>query len=88
MEWVMVAGLGAVIGLLVGFVASEALQMPIGLVMFIATSGALGGGLIQKVTGTMLLGQWTFYVAGCGFSFMLLAGALFAYQLSREDRPI
>jgi uncharacterized membrane protein YeaQ/YmgE (transglycosylase-associated protein family) len=85
MEWIVIALIGAIVGVVASF-AAQPLRMPAALVVFIGIVGALGGGLIQNATHSLIFGQWTFYVAGVGLSIALLAGALLGYSLTNEER--
>ncbi|MEK7358177.1 MAG: hypothetical protein AAB250_17150 [Bdellovibrionota bacterium] len=87
MEWLALAMIGALIGVVVGF-AAQSLRMPVALVVFVALIGALGGGMIQKATGSLIFGTWTFYIAGVGLAIALLAGALLGYSLTNEERRV
>jgi uncharacterized membrane protein YeaQ/YmgE (transglycosylase-associated protein family) len=88
MEWLAVAVVGAIIGFVVSFAAAQAFRMPGSLVVFIGVMGALGGGMIQRATDTIIFGRWTFYIAGAALSIALLAGALLAYSLTNEERRV
>lgn len=88
MEWIILALVGAVIGLLAAYGAAQALRMPTALVVFIGVVGALGGGMIQHATESLIFGRWTFYVAGAGLALALVAGGLLGYSLTNEERRV
>lgn len=88
MEWIVVIAIGAVIGSVVSFVASEAIRMPQSLTILIAVVGAVLGGLIDRVTGFLAFGQSTFYIAAAGLSIALLAGGLLAFSLTNEEKRV
>ena len=88
MDWIIVALVGAIVGLIVAYGAVQALRMPSLLVIIVGTVGALGGGLIQRATGSLVFGPHTFYIAGLGLSIALVAGSLLAYSLANEERRV
>ena len=88
MEWIVVLAIGAVIGVVVSFVAAGSLKMPQILTIFIAVVGAVFGGLIARVTGMLAFGQFTFYIAAAVLSIALLAGGILAFSLTNEEKRV
>lgn len=87
MEWIIVAAIGAVIGTIVSYV-SQGIHMPQPLTILLAVAGAFAGAILGRVTGFEEMGRWAFYVAAGGLSVGLVAGGMFAFSLTSEERRI
>jgi uncharacterized membrane protein YeaQ/YmgE (transglycosylase-associated protein family) len=87
MEWLLVAIVGSVVGLLIGFFA-EAIRMPQSLSVVLGVAGSLAGAGIVRVSSTAFLGPWSFYVAATLGAICLLSGGILAFSLTQDEHRI
>lgn len=87
MEWLIVAVIGAVLGMLVSLLARE-FRMPQIVPIILGMMGALGGGALYKITGVPLFGALSFYMSGVILAIGVLAGGLLAFNLTRSETRV
>lgn len=87
MTWLALIGIGAAVGVVVRILA---LAMPIRWEMVIGLSifGAILGGILQSVTHTTVFGPNTFYYMGVLLAFLVGAGELLPYALTRREKRV
>ena len=88
MEWLVLIGIGAVLGLLCGYLASTMIRMPQTLCILLGITGALLGGALFQMTGSAIFGPTSFYIFGVVVSFGLLAGGVLAFNLTKEEKRV
>lgn len=89
MEWIFIAIIGAVIGVIVSFLV-QPMRMPQPLVITIAVIGALLGGGLYYITNANIniFGEWSFYFLGVIVSIGFLAGSILAFGLTSTEKRV
>lgn len=87
MAWIVLIGIGAAIGIVVRLLA---LSMPVRweMTVGVAVVGAVLGGILQTVTHTNLFGPYSFYYLGSLMAFLIGAGGLLPFALTRRERRV
>ena len=88
MEWIVVVGIGCLIGLVVSFVVAGTLKMPRSLTIIVGIVGAVVGGIIARVSGFFAFGDFTFYISATALSVALLSGGVLGFSLTNEEKRI
>ena len=87
MEWIIVAIIGALIGMVFSLMGLNS-RMPQPLGITLGTVGALAGAMLVRVTGSILFGTWTLYVAGAILALGFLVGGMLAYGLTDGEKRV
>lgn len=87
MTWLVLVGIGAVIGVVLRVLA---LALPIRweMVVILSIVGALLGGVLQSITQTDLFGPYTFYYLGALMAFLIGGGEFLPFALTRRERRV
>ena len=85
MDWIVLMVIGAVLGLLTGFVARNLNGMPEILCIFV---GVLLGGALFGAIRSSIFGPASFYIYGVFVSIGLLAGAVLAFNLTSTEKRL
>ena len=80
--------IGAVLGLLTGFVARNLNGMPEILCIFVGVLGSLLGGALFGAIKSSIFGPASFYIYGVFVSIGLLAGAVLAFNLTSTEKRL
>jgi hypothetical protein len=87
MEWLIIGVIGAAVGFVISFFA-QSIRMPQALCVVLALAGSLAGAGLIKITGLLIFGVGSVYIAGCLGAICLLAGAMLAFSLTQDEHRI
>lgn len=87
MAWIVLIGIGAVIGVVLRVLA---LAMPIRweMVVILSIIGALLGGVLQTITQTDLFGPHSFYYLGALMAALVGGGEFLSFSLTRREKRV
>ena len=88
MDWVMLMVIGAVLGLLTGFIARNLNDMPEILCVVVGVLGSLLGGALFGAVKSSIFGTASFYIYGVFVTIGLLAGAVLAFNLTSTEKRL
>jgi hypothetical protein len=87
MAWLVLIGIGAVIGIVLRLLA---LALPIRWELVVALSivGAVLGGVLATITQTDLFGSYSFYYLGALMALLIGGGEFLPFALTRRERRV
>ena len=87
MSWIVLVGIGAMIGVVLRLLA---LTLPIRweVVVLLSVVGAILGGILHTITQTDLFGPNSFYFLGALMALLIGGGEFLPYALTRRERRV